>query len=87
MFPEISDEEDRLLFPYEYRISGAHPEQCYDDITKIASLICGTPIFLMSFVDANKQWLKSRYGFDTAEKIKRCFFLCSCNCESGTFNC
>ena len=51
----------------EYRILGARPEQCYDDITRIASLTCGTPISLMSLVDAEKQWFKSRCGFETKE--------------------
>ncbi len=65
--PEISNEEERLRALAEYRILGTQPEQCYDDITKIASLTCGTPISLMSLVDADKQWFKSKCGFDTQE--------------------
>ena len=61
--PKIINEEERLRVLAEYRILGTQPEQCYDDITKIASLTCVTPISLMSLVDADRQWFKSRYGF------------------------
>ena len=60
-----NDEDDRLRALAEDRILGTQPEQCYDDITKIASLVCCTPISLMSLVDAEKQWFKSRFGFQT----------------------
>ena len=63
----ISNEEERLRALAEYRILGTQPEKCYDDITKIASLTCGTPISLMSLVDSDKQWFKSRCGFETQE--------------------
>ena len=61
------NEEERLRALAEYRILGTQPEQCYDDITKIASLTCETPISLMSLVDTDKQWFKSRCGFETKE--------------------
>ena len=53
--PKISSEEQRLRALAEYRILGTQPEQCYDDITRIASLTCGTPISLMRLVDADKK--------------------------------
>jgi len=65
--PSISNEEERLRALSEYRILGTQPEQCYDDITKIASLTCGTPISLMSLVDVNQQWFKSKCGLETQE--------------------
>ena len=65
--PKISNEEERLRALAEYRILGTEPEQCYDDITKIASLTCGTPISLMSLVDTDRQWFKSKCGLETRE--------------------
>ena len=65
--PTIGNEEERLRALAEYRILGTQPEQCYDDITKIASLTCGTPISLMSLVDTDRQWFKSKCGFETQE--------------------
>jgi hypothetical protein len=45
--PEIPiNEAERLKALSEYRILGTKPEQNYDDITKIASLTCDTPIAL-----------------------------------------
>ena len=43
------------------------PEDVFDDLAWLASQLCGTPIALVSLVDADRQWFKARCGFDTAE--------------------
>ena len=63
--PKVSSEEERFRAFSKYRILGTQLEQCYDDITRIASLTCGTTISLMSLVDRDKQWFKSKCGFET----------------------
>ncbi len=38
------------------------PEQEFDDLTRLAAEICGTPVATVSFVDADRQWFKSKIG-------------------------
>ena len=69
--PEIPENEsERLRALSEYRILGTKPEQNYDDITRIASLTCETPIALLSLVDTNRQWFKSKVGVDVEETVR-----------------
>ncbi len=63
MKSSISDNEIiRLETLRKYHILDTAPEQAFDDITKIAAFICGTPIALISLVDRERQWFKSRLG-------------------------
>ena len=59
----------------EYRLSTLHalglldtpPDERFDAITRTAAAMFGTPISMVSLVDANRQWFKSRVGLDVAE--------------------
>ncbi len=64
-FPD--DEIKRLADLHELDILDTIPEQAYDDLTRIATGICGTPIGLVSLIDGDRQWFKSRQGIDTEE--------------------
>lgn len=46
---------------------GKQAEQKYDQITKLAAYICKTPISLISVVEKNKTWFKSKVGVDLNE--------------------
>ena len=61
------EEEGRLKALAEYRILGTKPESCYDNITKIAATTCNVPISLMTLVDKDKQWFKSKIGLQISE--------------------
>jgi PAS domain S-box-containing protein len=50
-----------------YRIMYTLEEREYDEITKLASIICETPISLITFFDENNQFFKSRYGLDITD--------------------
>ena len=65
LLPE--NEAERINALNEYRILGTSPEQSYDDITKIAATVCSAPIALMSLVDVDRQWFKSKVGVDIQE--------------------
>ncbi len=60
-------EAERLSALASYEILDTLPERDFDDLTKLAARICGTPVALISLVDADRQWFKSRVGLDIAE--------------------
>jgi diguanylate cyclase (GGDEF)-like protein len=43
-----------------YGILDTLDEPAYDDLTKLAAFICGTPNSLISFVDRDRQWFKAK---------------------------
>lgn len=65
--PLAADEAKRIEELRGYRILDTEAETEYDDLVRLASHICGTPIALISLVDAHRQFLKSRIGVDVTE--------------------
>ncbi len=74
--PVPANEEERLRALNEYEILDTLPDEDFDEITRLASDICRTPISLVSLVDPSRQWFKSRYGLADAETERR-FSFCA----------
>jgi len=51
-------ESQRLKALESLNILDTLPEQEYDQITKLVSFICDTPIAMISLVDKDRQWFK-----------------------------
>lgn len=65
--PTPSNEQARLSALLEYRLLDTAPETDFDDITALASQLCGVPIALMVLLDEGRQWFKSRRGVEVSE--------------------
>jgi GAF domain-containing protein len=50
-----------------YKIVDTAAEKVFDDLTRLASVICDVPICLVSFVTQDRQWFKARVGLDASE--------------------
>ncbi|MFO1497582.1 MAG: PAS domain S-box protein [Verrucomicrobiota bacterium] len=72
--PIPANEAQRLDALRRYEILDTAPEQVFDDITLLASQICQTPIALISLVDADRQWFKSRRGLTESETSRNVAF-------------
>jgi PAS domain S-box-containing protein len=65
--PLSENEAERLAALRNLGILDTGPELAYDELSALAAYICQTPIALISLVDEDRQWFKSRVGWAAAE--------------------
>ncbi len=65
--PLPDNEAARLAALAEYDLLDTPAEDVYDDIIRIASEICRTPISTITLVDKNRQWFKAKLRLNNTE--------------------
>ncbi len=74
--PLPANEAERLATLKNYNVLETSPEQSFDDLTLLAAEICQTPIALVSLIDENRQWFKSKIGI-TLDEMSRDTAFCA----------
>jgi len=65
--PLPNNEASRLQALRQYSVLDTEPEEAFDELTQLAASVCQAPIALVSFVDAQRQWFKSKVGLSANE--------------------
>jgi GAF domain-containing protein len=74
--PTPPNESRRVAALRSYGILDTSPETAFDEMAELAAIICETPGALISFVDADRLWYKSKIGF-VADEIPRELSFCA----------
>jgi len=69
-------EQARLATLDRYGILDSEPEQAFDDIARLAAVVCGTAAAQINFIDAERQWTKASVGLP-CETVPRQESICA----------
>ncbi len=83
--PKPKNERHRLNILWQYEVLDTVPEEVFDDLTDLAAHICEAPIALISLVDEDRQWFKSRVGISKKETSRDISFCAHAILNEGLF--
>ncbi len=83
--PLPSNEKKRLKVLWQYDLLDTMPEEAFDDLTALAAHICEAPIALISLVDENRQWFKSKVGVSVRETSRDVSFCAHAILQTDLF--
>jgi hypothetical protein len=83
--PIPQNETKRLKVLWQYEVLDTVPEEVFDDLTELAARICEAPIALISLVDENRQWFKSKIGVTVSETSRDVSFCAYAIAQSDLF--
>jgi diguanylate cyclase (GGDEF)-like protein len=69
-------EWDRLAALQSYEVLDTGPEDSFDEIVELAARLTRSPMAMICFIDAERQWFKARVGMQAAE-THRDFAFCA----------
>jgi len=81
--PKPANESARLEVLRQFEILDTDPEESFDDLTRLAAYVCHTPIAVISLIDSQRQWFKSRVGLTPAETARDVSFCAHAITQSG----
>ncbi|HEY0456391.1 MAG TPA: PAS domain S-box protein [Verrucomicrobiae bacterium] len=79
------NESRRLEALRRYGVLDTPPENAFDELTRLASQICETPTALMTLVDGERQWFKSRVGCEITETPRNVSFCAHTILQNDVF--
>ncbi len=66
--PELPENEaERLSHLRSYELLDTARETAYDNLTRLAATVCGAEVSAISFIDEERQWVKSCFGAEINE--------------------
>lgn len=68
--PLPPQEAERLVALHGTGVLGTPPEPAFDEIVRLAAMLCQAPLAAVSLVDSRRQWFKARIGFPTGETAR-----------------
>ena len=78
-------EKKRLKVLWQYDVLDTVPEEVFDDLTELAARICEAPIALITLVDEDRQWFKSKVGTSVVETSRDISFCAHAIQQEGLF--